>query len=389
MEAVMQPVRVDAVVNPAAARGASWKEVLLACQAQRQADPPAIAHREALLAYLAPGASRPDARAVLEALTPEEWSALSEYALGPWTRMGSLVFTVLRDAGLEDRVPPGDLERYRAQYARSSGQIVQRRADLAAVLGRLRAEGLPAAVLKGPYMVEHVYADPAARKMSDIDLFVPREALAGVERAVLGMGYGPDAAWRPSVEWSLAVSPSLRPLEKAGATVVSVHWNIEDPRSPFPIDVDALWARTQVVTLAGEETRILGTEDYLLHLCLHAAYRHGFETPMRCYYDLALMLDHWRGRVDWDVLAARAAEWKAARLCFVALDITRRLFSAQIPAEAMDRLAENPLDRHVGRVATEHTVRAASAQSPEWGVTRRVLSAWLRDVTGAWPRPEW
>jgi hypothetical protein len=257
------------------------------------------------------------------------------------------------------------------------------------VLRRLNAEGHPAAVLKGPYMVEYVYEDPAARKMSDTDLLVPRGALAGVERTLLEMGYGPEAAWRPSLAWSLAVSPSLLPLEKAGATIVSVHWNIEDPRSPFPIDVDALWERTRPVRLAGEPTRILAPEDFLLHLCLHAAYRHGFETPMRCYYDLALMIRHWEGRTDWDVLAERAREWRCARLAFVALDVARRLFGARIPAEPLTRMAQTALERHMGRVAAEHTVRAAPSQTPEWATTRRVLNAWLLEATGAWPRPEW
>src|SRR5207245_2523956 len=99
-------------------------------------------------------------------------------------------------------------------------------------------------VLKGPYLAEHLYADPAARPMSDLDLLVSRKNLALAERILLDRGYGPGAPWRPSPEWSCTTSHALPPLWKEGATLISMHWTLEDPRSRFTIDVDQIWRRT-------------------------------------------------------------------------------------------------------------------------------------------------
>lgn len=387
----MQPMTMSApeAAAPPAPRAGSWKAALLECEELRARDAPVRARREALLGYVAPGGPRPGSEEVLASLDAEGWADVVEYAMGPWTRMGPLAYSALNAGGLRDHVPSDGLERLHASYLRTGKLNVQRRADLAAVLGRLNANGVPVGVLKGPYMVEYVYSDPNARKMADIDLFIPRGALEEAERTILAMGYGPEAVWRPSIAWSLASSLSIPQYERTGATIVSVHWNIEDPRGPFPIDVDALWSRTQPVRLAGEPARVLAPEDYLLHLCLHASYRHGFETPMRCYYDLALMTAHFTPRLDWDVFVERAGEWRCTRPAFAALDVARRLFAAAVPGPVVARLSATPLDRHVARVAGDHVVRGARAGSPVWGVTRRVLDAWLRDVAGAWPRPDW
>jgi hypothetical protein len=372
----------------AAPKDAAWERALESCRALRDGDGGSLESRRALLGFLAPGGPLPGSARALAEMDETEWADAGAYGAGPATRLGPTLYAGLRDAGLDGRLPAATRSTAAEAYEANRALNGQRRRDLGVLLERLSRGGLSAVVLKGPYMVEHVYRDGAVRTMSDIDLLVPRDALGAVEAVLLEMGFGPDAEWRPSLEWSLAGSLWIWPLDRVDATVVSVHWTIEDPRSPFTIDPDLLWARSQSVRMADQPARILSPEDYLLHLCLHAAYRHGFETPARCYYDLALMTAHFAG-VDWNALVERAQQWGCPRLVYAAYEITRDLFGVGAPEEVTARLGGTPSDRDAVRIAVEHTLRAPAQGSREWRTARTALDAWMRDVVGTWPLVDW
>lgn len=356
--------------------------------APRQPEAPAGAERDTLLACLTPCDDAVLARRVAE-LRAADWEAVVDYALRKAIRVGPPLYARLRDVGVLGRVPAGARTRLEAAHAATRRDNERRLAVLAELLAQLARHDVAVCVMKGAYLAAEVYAEPALRTMNDLDLMVPRADLGRAEQALHELGYGPDAAWRPSVEWSCSWSCHLWPMWRADGSTVDVHWTLENPGGPFPIDPQGVWDRAAPARLVGEPACALSAEDFLLHLCLHAGYQHGFEVPLRCFLDVALVAERCRARLDWERFAAIAAEWRCGRLAFAVLGAARRMLGAGVPPDALSMLGPQRSDDALLAVVVDHVTRAAPPTSPDWQATRRPLDAWLRDVTGAWPRPGW
>jgi len=358
---------------------------LAACDALREAEAVERSWKDVLAAYLAPA---DHARSVdgLQGLDPQAWNTLVPFVLERAVRLGPALFAQLCTDGLTSVL--GSDHRTSLEVARAAAEqgSARWRDDLAAILDAFRDSAVPVAVLKGPILAAHAYPDPVMRPMSDLDLLVPRDRLAQAERILLDLGYGPEAPWRQNIAASCIASEELPAFYKAGATQIDVHWAIVDPRSPFSVAADGLWDRLVPAQMAGRSALTLAPEDFLLHLCAHAAYAHGFEAPLRCFCDVAWFI-HGRA-LDWDTVVARALEWRVERLAYAVIAVAHAIFRAEASA-VLPRLSGRAVDAKVVPIIVDHCLRAAVVGSDSWRTTRCVLDAWLRLVVGSWPRPGW
>jgi hypothetical protein len=291
-----------------------------------------------------------DSATLVERLSPAsaaDWLALLE--LAERQRVGALLAARLAQAGLE--APQAGRGRLRAMAQIGALEAARERQALGQLLAALGGEGIPVIVLKGGYLAEAVYP-PGARGMTDIDLLAPVDDLERAGAVLQGLGY--TWRYRYPVERQRKVLHSLPPLEKRGDYAIDLHWTLAPPWAPFHLPLDELWRRACPVRLAGQAALALAREDLLLHLCLHAAYMEAFSSGLRPLGDIAWVIERFRGEVDWDVLAGRAAAWGAGRCAWLALSTAAELLGARIPAEALAAL--RPAD------ADEALVTWAAAQ---------------------------
>jgi hypothetical protein len=192
----------------------------------------------------------------------------------------------------------------------------------AGVLHRLDAAGLEALVVKGWAIARH-YPEVGLRQYTDLDVVVRPDEM-GAARAAL-------------------------------ADLPASHCPVDLHAGPASLDAlgfDDLLARAERVRLAGLELRVLGPEDHLRVLALHAL-RHGMFRPI-WLVDLAVAVEARPAAFDWTRahgLDPRRAEWTA---CAVAL--AHRLLGARV----------------------EDTPAAARVPTlPRW-LVRAVLQAWDR-----------
>ena len=205
---------------------------------------------------------------------------------------------------------------------------------LTAVLDRLSAQAIDVVVLKGAYLAQTVYADPALRAMSDADLLVRDRDLARAAVALREMGWTQGTSER--------VSAHQLPTFEHDGVHVELHWTIEDDGSPFAIDVAGLWERAIPARVGRARAFALSPEDLLLHLCLHTAYGHGwkqFDGGLRQLSDIAAVLRHHASTLDWDAMLERAEEWRTERCLWLCLATARDVLRADVPQSALDRLA--------------------------------------------------
>ena len=115
---------------------------------------------------------------------------------------------------------------------------------------------------------------------------------------------------------------------------LEIHWRLAPANSPFHIDVEELWERSQLSRLAGVEIRTLDPTDLLLYLCLHAAYLDGFSSKLRAFCDIAWAMRVYDEELDWQRIAREAEGWGGERSTWLALRITARLLDIRLLEKA-------------------------------------------------------
>jgi hypothetical protein len=198
-------------------------------------------------------------------------------------------------------------EASRAALRRAVLDQQQERAQLdalgAVAAATLEADGIPFVALKGAALGAALYAAPALRPMTDVDLLV---APADKERSLVALAAA--GFQRPSAEreafWSDAFYnlPLDAPPGQAGK--LELHWSIAQEGRHAP-DVDGILARAHSVETAGSLLPIPAPVDLLLHQSLHLSY-HYFEPKLIWLHDLALL--H-RDPPDAAETLARAEAW--------------------------------------------------------------------------------
>jgi glycosyltransferase involved in cell wall biosynthesis len=219
------------------------------------------------------------------------------------------------------------------RYLALVGRQKAMKGHLLRILVQLHEAGIPAAVLKGPYVAES-YSQPEVRTFSDIDLLIPvsrlDEALE-VLRADPAIPTIPPKKPRadkrdvpihdPSglvfnldLHWDLF---SYTQLMGSAAGATSWAWSHATPEPGHPLG--PLWH--------------LPPEARLAFLSAHAVLDHRFRLIL--FRDLAELA---RKGVDWEALADFAGRWKLRSFIYLAFLIARDIADAPVPEEFLSEL---------------------------------------------------
>ncbi|MBM3313588.1 nucleotidyltransferase family protein [candidate division WOR-3 bacterium] len=255
--------------------------------------------------------------------------------------------TRLTQSGGSTDVPADVLERMRRTYVASAVRNMELHGHLRKVLRRLRDSGVNVIVLKGAYLGEAVYGDYALRPMADVDLMVPRAELSRASVLLLDKGsvHGGPA-------YSELPARGKRPGPFAGSGI-DIHWTLDIPGGRSRLDVGGLWSRAVPVSIAGVEVLTLCPEDLLLHLCLHAAFRHGLGDGLRPICDVAETAQRFHRGLKWSQLVGRAHEWGASRYVGLMLCLARNLLHANVPDEVIEQLVPEGIEQRLFAAARE------------------------------------
>ncbi|MBN2548087.1 MAG: nucleotidyltransferase family protein [Anaerolineales bacterium] len=284
--------------------------------------------------------------------TPSDWENL--VALAQSKGLAPLLFWTLKHAnsGIYTAIPDDTRRQLRSIYATDLSKQVHRAQELHSILAALNEAGLPATVLKGAYLAEHVYDNIALRSMTDIDLLVHPQDMGRCDSCLCKLGYHPTRrAW---IERDYASAHHhLPPYYKDGASPVEIHWSIAHPAHPATVDLRALWQRARPASIAGVPGFALSDEDLLVHLCLHTCYSNRFEGGIRNIVDIFMVVQKAHARLDWEQVIHTAGAWGIHRGVFLTLLIAQDLLSACVPAQAIESLRPHDFDPQILSLAEE------------------------------------
>ncbi len=304
------------------------------------------------------------------AFSAPTWQALLQAVLAEG--VAPLLSFRLAETGQVAMIPPAARAALRTACLntwRNNQEIIK---ELQVLARHFSQAGIPVVVLKGACFALTIYPDPGLRPMSDLDLLIPREKLPRAVEIATRLGYSntlPEAM------------PGLRDLlghdiylQRGGLSLELHHSLVADRVFRYAVPVDWFWTQTEPLASPPgynfENLAMLTPAAQMLYSAAHAMLQHGGQqAPLRWFYDLHLLVQHYGSRLDWDLLIAQAREFAWASALEAALAHTTACFATPIPACVRARLAEKT-DRHQKLVAAKQ-VKAATHTADEY---RKIIS---------------
>ena len=222
--------------------------------------------------------------------------------------------------------------RARAAAARE----LTRQRELARVLEALAAAGVQPVLIKGTALAYTVYGAPAWRPRHDTDLFVRREDLPAVRRAMGALGYTAP----PYCDGDLLFHQfALTKVDALGTEhVFDVHWKISTQAVFADILSYADLAADAVAAPAlGPHARAAGALHALLIACIHPVMHHRNAERLLWRHDIHLLAS---GLSSGELVqfAGLAEEKGIGPICARALTGSQEAFGTPVPGHVLSRL---------------------------------------------------
>ena len=259
-----------------------------------------------------------------------EWEALIASA-----RRANLLSRIALDLDRLDllsTVPAAPRAHLDAARILAQAQAAAVRREVAFVDRALAQCSIPVVLLKGAaYLVAGVSA-ARGRMFSDVDILVPREALARVEATLMRYGWTATTTTEYDQRYYRQWMHELPPLRhNSRQTVLDVHHAILPTTARLKPDSAKLLAASRAIP--GEPNlRVLSPVDMVLHSATHLFCNEDVGNSLRDLVDLDCLLRDFGNDPDfWPKLAVRGAELDLSRPLYYALRYARRVLATPIP----------------------------------------------------------
>jgi len=227
-------------------------------------------------------------------------------------RLMPAVYSALR--GRND-IPASIRSVLRARFEIHQRRVLRFTAELTHILRQFDEHAIPVLAHKGAALGQALYGDPAMRQFGDLDFLVRPDDVSRARSALQILGYGPRIRLSPRQEREyLCVGYEHVFGLNADRNLVEVQWQIVPRFYAINFDMEALFARSAELDLAGMPLRTLCPEDQMLVLCVHAAKHEWAHLGM--LRDIATLA---RQALDWDWIEAEALRLGIARILAVSL----------------------------------------------------------------------
>ena len=261
---------------------------------------------------------------------------------------GGLSLVLRRALAGRASLPQISGDRLRALDRRCERQA-QRYAVLGAGLARIAhafdAAALPFVLLKGAYLGQRFYGDPAGREFVDLDLLVRRADRRRAGAILDQMGF----ARRSRILGSEALTAFfVHGFDYAAAGVyVDLHWSLARHPS-FRLDESRTWDRTGTFALDGRSYRVPSDEDEVTLQALALLRDIERARPkLKNVVDLVVVVAALDATLPWDDLFARS---RSAGTYGPLVNVLSLCLDAAAARDAAPRLA-TALGKHSARLA--------------------------------------
>jgi hypothetical protein len=235
-----------------------------------------------------------------------------------------------------DTVPAPMLHQLRNHFDANAKHNLLLMGELLKLLDQFQKNGISAISFKGPFLAKEIYGNLALRVFCDLDILVHKEDLDKTKELLVSKGYKPCFSYTRAQEVAHLESGHAYTFVRGDGQVhVDLHWRITQSQYFFAIDPESLWARSELVAVAGKSIRKPASEDLLLILCLHGA-KHCWER-LGWICDVAEIIASDR-KIDLPSVLVRADRIRSRRVLLLGLLLARDLLGATLPKKIVERI---------------------------------------------------
>jgi hypothetical protein len=235
----------------------------------------------------------------------------------------TLLYPVIRDFSQSAVINQEFKEEWKKNTFNTSIYMNNQIVQMSKVFKEFNKEVIPVIALKG-LILRNLYPYPDLRTMSDADIFIHKQDIEKVSTILINMGY---------VESKEATAAHLFFSHKCFSPI-ELHWKLADTNfikdtSPFESKV---WTHAVTKTIGDASVLCLGTEDFLMHLCLHMAVHirsSGFGLRQLC--DLLLLVEKEGPSIDWENFLVKIRTNGIEKFTTAIFNVCNILFDLQIP----------------------------------------------------------
>jgi len=201
-------------------------------------------------------------------------------------------------------------------------------------------EGIDVLLLKGPHVGSTVYNSPLDRLYGDLDILVKPGEFDCAAALLLNHGFEPFAfdAYTPEIQQDFKHWEFRSPM---GILVELHRWLSGHDR--YPLDIDGFFNRAEKFRFGETDALGLGTEDLLLHLCLHMGGSFFHVIERKHVLDIALLTR--KRLLNWDDFLARCRQFRMQTIVYYSLLAAREQDGGEIPEAVLARLRPGWLRR--------------------------------------------
>ncbi len=235
-------------------------------------------------------------------------------------------------AGILDELPEPHRDALLSARISASRLAQLARWELDRVYRVLKAADIPMIALKGVAYLLRAMPHARTRRLSDIDIMVPRNRISEAEEALVTAGWGTTVHDRYDElyyrRWSHEIPPLLYP---GRLLAVDVHHTLCPPVSRLRPDPATFWANAEAT--GDDGLYLLSPVDTALHTAVHLFFDSDFDGRFRDLIDMHELFKTF-GADDafWDALVARAGAQGLGRPLYYASEALTRVLGTPIPA---------------------------------------------------------
>ncbi len=325
----------------------------------------------------------------LQELNPSEWDVVLREARQ--SRLLAYLYHRAAEQGCFDALPQAVQEVLTGSRVYTDHMHLAAQNELRNVAPLLAEAGCPVILLKGIAYQAKGFPWSAGRRLSDIDLLVPKAEIASIEAKLLAADWCYDEELseydlRYYREWTHELPPMRHP---DGFMELDLHHNLIQPTGRITLDAALLFRAAQA--LPDSPFAVLSPPDMVLHSATHLFMSDELRGGLRDMVDIRDMLLHFgAGEADfWQRLVERARQLDTTRPLYYAVSTARNLLGLQVPDAVWHEIKQMgpsaPVARLMRVLITEHLTPMGTADPSKSGHAQG-LSRWLLFVRSHWVR---
>jgi hypothetical protein len=203
--------------------------------------------------------------------------------------------------------------------------------ELATVIALLNEARIEPVLLKGvAYCMTGVYASPAARYLTDVDLLISEEQLPTAIEVLIQNGF----EWDRSDQLG-RFRHHHPPLRRTGSVSFELHHTLGMGSCRLLLPASEVLEHSVRHELDGTRFRVPGPDHLVTHLIMHSQIQHPYNEriwpPLRAMYDLALLRRRFDGAINWSEIERRFRQARKSDVLALHLLQVQDTLGAEMP----------------------------------------------------------